>query len=111
LVRAGEIEHRGHPLAFPVRLVAQRRPELGSFAWEQPGQLLSHLFGDQDTEPIHIQLHADACGLTQDFGHRPSFLSCGMRREYGGRAAGDAPSCSSWPPHSLPLTQPMALHG
>jgi hypothetical protein len=73
-VRAGEIEHRGHPPAFPVRLVAQRRPELASFAWEQPGQLLGHLLGDQDAESLHVQLHPDACGLAQDFGHRLSFL-------------------------------------
>jgi hypothetical protein len=73
-VRAGEIKHRRHPPPFPVRLVAQCRPELGNLAREQPGQLLGHLFGDQDTEPLHVQLHPDTGGLAQDFGHRPSFL-------------------------------------
>jgi hypothetical protein len=74
LMRAGQIEHRRHPLPFPVRLVAQGGPELTGFAREQPGQLLGHLLGDQDTEPFHVQLHPDTGGLAQDFGHLPVVL-------------------------------------
>jgi hypothetical protein len=67
LVRAGEIEHRRYPPAFPVRLVAQRHPELGRIRREQPGQVLSHLLGhplaELLPEALHIQLDLDACGL------------------------------------------------
>jgi hypothetical protein len=72
LVRAGQIEHRGHPSAFPVRLVAQGGPELRRLAREQPGQLLGYLLGDQDAETFHVQFHPDTGRLAQDFGHLPA---------------------------------------